>query len=140
MFSKSTKTGNVLSAIESEGFRLRRASAPGYLELMPHPSGNEQQSLKDTSSRKSALKRTKGQPEGHVVTGKTRKPWVAEMGLVSSEAAGQNNSNLTSLAASAENDGWELILATSSHYCFYTIPSFLFLFISCNSYLLIEYL
>jgi DNA-binding protein HU-beta len=29
MFSRSTKTGNVLSAIESQGFRLRRASAPG---------------------------------------------------------------------------------------------------------------
>ncbi|MDO9340550.1 MAG: hypothetical protein Q7T72_08495 [Bacteroidales bacterium] len=44
---------------------------------MSYPSGNAQQSLKDTSSRKSALKRTKGQPEGSAVTGKTRKPWVA---------------------------------------------------------------
>jgi hypothetical protein len=85
---------------------------------MPYPSGNEHQRLKDTSSRKSALKRTKGQPEGSAVTGKTRKPWVAEEDLVSDEAAGQNNSNLTSLAASAENDGWELLLANSSHYCF----------------------
>jgi hypothetical protein len=63
---------------------------------MPHPSGDEQQSLKDTSSRKSALKRTKGQPEGSAVTGKTGKPRVADKGLVSDEAAGQNNSNLTS--------------------------------------------
>jgi hypothetical protein len=57
MFRKSTKTGNVLSAIESQGFRIRRASAPGSLKLMPPPPGVAQQSLKDTSSRKSALKR-----------------------------------------------------------------------------------
>jgi hypothetical protein len=88
---------------------------------MPYPSGNEHQRLKDTSSPKSALKRAKGQPEGSAVTGKTRKPWVADEDLVSDEAAGQNNSNLTSLAASAENGGWELLLANSSHYCFYTI-------------------
>jgi hypothetical protein len=46
-------------------------SAPGYLKLMPDPPGNAYQSLNDTSSRKSALKRTKGQPEGSAVTGKT---------------------------------------------------------------------
>ncbi|HEY5469292.1 MAG TPA: hypothetical protein VIK07_02090 [Bacteroidales bacterium] len=63
---------------------------------MPYPSGNRQQRLKDTSSRKSRLGGTKGQPEGIAVTGKTRKPGVAETGLVSKEAAGQNNSNLTS--------------------------------------------
>jgi hypothetical protein len=96
MFRKSTKTGNVLSAIESQGLRVRRTSVPGYLKLLPFPPGNEQWSLNDTSSRKSALKRTKGQPEGSAVTGRARKPWVAEMGLVSREAAGQNNSNLTS--------------------------------------------
>jgi len=110
MFRKSTKTGNVLSAIESQGFRLRRASAPGYLKLMPGPSGTVQQRLKDTSSRKSALKRTKGQPEGSAVTGKIRRPWVAEKGLVSSDTAGQNNSNLTSLTALVVSDGWELLL------------------------------
>jgi len=60
----------------------------------------------------------KGQPEGSAVTGKTGKHWVAEMDLVFREAAGQNNSNLASLTASAENGGWELILAMSSHYCF----------------------
>jgi hypothetical protein len=38
----------------------------------------------------------KGQPEGSAVTGKTRKPWVAEKDLVSMYAADQNNSNLTS--------------------------------------------
>jgi hypothetical protein len=100
---------------------------------MPDPPGNAQQSLKDTSSRKSALKRTKGQPEGSAVTGKTGKPWVAEMGLVFKEAAGQNNSNLTSLAASVVSGEWELILANSSHYCFYTIQSFPFLNDFCNS-------
>ena len=62
----------------------------------------------------------KGQPEGSAVKGKTRKPWVAETDLVSKEAAGQNNSNLTSLTASVVNGEWELILANSSHYCFYT--------------------
>jgi hypothetical protein len=39
MFRRSTKTGNVLSAIKSQGFRKRKASAPGYLKLMPDPSG-----------------------------------------------------------------------------------------------------
>ncbi len=38
----------------------------------------------------------KGKPEGYTVTGKTGKPGVAKAGLVSEEAAGQNNSNLTS--------------------------------------------
>jgi hypothetical protein len=42
--------------------------------------------------------RTKGQPEGYAVTGKTRKLWVANPGLVSGDAAGQNNSNLTLFA------------------------------------------
>jgi hypothetical protein len=85
---------------------------------MPYPPGNEHQRLKDTSSPKSALKRAKGQPEGSAVTGKTRKLWVADDDLVSDDATGQNNSNLTSLDASAENGGWELLLANSSHYCF----------------------
>jgi len=96
---------------------------------MPDPPGNAQQSLKDTSSRKSALKRTKGQPEGSAVTGKTRKPWVAETGLVFADVAGQNNSNLKSLAASAENGIWELILANSSHYCFTPQPPIWELFV-----------
>jgi hypothetical protein len=64
------------------------------------------------------LRREKGQPEGSAVTGKTRKLRVAEMGLVSKDAAGQNNSNLTSLTALVVNGGWELLLAKSSHYCF----------------------
>jgi len=67
----------------------------------------------------------KGQPEGSAVTGKARKLRVAEMGLVFNEAAGQNNSNLTSLTTSVANGGWELILAMSSHYCFYTCPQIL---------------
>jgi hypothetical protein len=78
MSGRSAKTRNVLSMIESQGFRILRASAPGKLKLMPSPPGNAHQRLKDTSSRKSASKRTKGQPEGSAVTGKTRKPWVAE--------------------------------------------------------------
>jgi hypothetical protein len=55
MFSKSTKTGNVLSEIESQGFRLRRASAPDYLRLLQYPSGNMYQRLNDTSSRNPGL-------------------------------------------------------------------------------------
>jgi hypothetical protein len=60
------------------------------------PFGIYYQSLNDASSRKSALKRTKGQPEGSVVKGRTRKLWAAKKNLVFIEAAGQNNSNLTS--------------------------------------------
>jgi hypothetical protein len=63
---------------------------------MQYPSGNKQQSLKDTSSRKTCASGKKGQPEGIAVTGKTRKPGVAEKNLVFNEATGQNNSNLTS--------------------------------------------
>jgi hypothetical protein len=44
------------------------------------------------SSRKAG---TKGQQEGSAVTGKTRKPGAANQDLVSGNAAGQNNSNLT---------------------------------------------
>jgi hypothetical protein len=66
------------------------------------------------------LRWEKGQPEGSAVTGKTRKPGVAEMGLVPNDAAGQNNSNLASFTALVVYGGWELILVMSSHYCFYT--------------------
>jgi hypothetical protein len=59
--------------------------------------------------------RKKGQPEGYAVTGKTGKPWVAENGLVSNEAADHNNSNLTPRTTSVVNGGWELILTNSSH-------------------------
>ncbi len=78
MFRKSTKTGNVLSAIESQGHRKRRTSVPGDLKLMQHPSGNEQQCLNDTSSPKFRSGGTKGQPEGSAVTGKTGKPRATE--------------------------------------------------------------
>lgn len=67
------------------------------------------------------LRREKGKPEGYAVTGNTRKPWVAEKGLVLYDAAGQNNSNLTLLTALVVNGEWELILVMSSHYCFYTL-------------------
>jgi hypothetical protein len=59
-------------------------------------------SLNDTSSRKSTERRTKGQPEGSAVTGKTGKPRVAKTDLVSEIATGQNNRNLTPKAASVE--------------------------------------
>jgi hypothetical protein len=101
---------------------------------MQFPSGNMRQRLKDTSSRKSALKRTKGQPEGSAVTGKTRKSGVAKKGLVLYDAAGQNNSNLPSLTTLVENGEWELILAMSSHYCFYILRNKTFLCrnVACN--------
>jgi hypothetical protein len=67
------------------------------------------------------LRREKGKPEGYAVTGNTRKPWVAEKGLVLYDAAGQNNSNLTLLTALVVNGEWELILVMSSHYCFITL-------------------
>ncbi|MGA2406696.1 MAG: hypothetical protein ABSF81_08105 [Bacteroidales bacterium] len=89
---------------------------------MLYPSGNRYQRLNDTSSRKSVLKRTNGQPEGSVVTGKTRKLGAEKTGLVSDDTAGQNNSNLASLTTSVVNGEWELILANSSHYCFYPSP------------------
>ena len=57
-----------------------------------------------------ALRRGKGQPEGSAVTGKTRKPGVVNPGLVPGNTAGQNNSNLTPIAASVANGEWELIL------------------------------
>jgi len=38
--------------IESQGLRKQKASAVSYLKLKPLPSGNEQRSLNDTSSRK----------------------------------------------------------------------------------------
>src|SRR5664280_811667 len=62
MFSKSPKNGDVLSEIESQGYRIRRASAPGYLKLMLNPSGNMYQRLNDTSSPNpaSAGERTAG--------------------------------------------------------------------------------
>jgi hypothetical protein len=39
-------------------------------------------------------KREKGQPEGSAVTGKTRKPRVAEMDLVFNDAAGQRKGRI----------------------------------------------
>ena len=56
------------------------------------------------------LRRKKGQPEGSAVTGKTRKPGATNPDLVPGNEAGQNNSNLTPIAASVANGEWELIL------------------------------
>jgi hypothetical protein len=71
----------------------------------------------------------KGQPEGSAVTGKTRKPGVANPDLVSGNAAGQNNSNLTPNAASVANGGWELILG---------IVPIIVLYISISQYWMIN--
>jgi len=40
------------------------------------------------------------------------------MGHVLNDAAGQNNSNLTSPSTSVVSDEWELIFVMGSHYCF----------------------
>ena len=52
--------------------------------------------------------REKGQPEGTAVTSRTGRPGVAGTDRKTWNAAGQNNSNPTSLTASAVNGGWEL--------------------------------
>ena len=111
--------------IESQGFRLIKASAQNYLKLMPDPSGDAHQRLNDASSRKSALKRIKGQPEGFVVTGKAGKPWAAETGLVPADAAGQNNSSLTPSVASVTDGEWELILGIVPIIVLYTLIFYL---------------
>jgi len=62
--------------------------------------------------RPGTLRRKKegnGQPEGYAIKSKTGRPWVANPDLVSGNAAGHNNSNLTSQATSVVNDGWELL-------------------------------
>jgi len=120
MFSKSPKNGNVLSEIESQGYRIRRASAPGYLKLIQYPSGNKYQRLNDTSSPNPGLpgERTAGRLCCNRQNPKAQGCWY---GSRTQDAAGQNNSNLASLTTSVVNGEWELILAMSSHYCFYTI-------------------
>lgn len=62
--------------------------------------------------RPGTLRRKKegnGQPEGYAIKSKTGRPRVANPDLVSGNAAGHNNSNLTSQATSVVNDGWELL-------------------------------
>lgn len=81
----------------------------------------------------------KGQPEGSAVTGLTRKPGVA-MQILYQQAAGRNNSNLTSLSASADDDEWELLLRISSHYCFITLHEHSFQLLLYCSFILIRYL
>ncbi len=66
------------------------------------------------------LRREKGQPEGSAVTGKTRKPGAPNPDLVSGNEAGQNNSNLTPIAASVANGEWELILGVVPIIVLYT--------------------
>jgi hypothetical protein len=93
MFRKSPKNGNVLSEIESQGYRIRRASAPGYLKLMQYPPGNMYQRLKDTSSpnRASAWERTAGR---FCCNKQDPKAMGCRKRFRPYEAAGQNNSNL----------------------------------------------
>jgi hypothetical protein len=118
---RSAKTRNVLSMIESQGFRIQRASAPGYLKLMPSPSGNAHRRLKDTSSRNpdSSGERTAGRfccnRHYPIAVG-------CRTGLVSKYAADQNNSNLTPHVTSVASGGWELLFVNSSHYCFTVQP------------------
>jgi hypothetical protein len=68
---KIEETGNVLSAIESQGFRKKRASAPDILKLIQilreMSSGPEGRFVPEIPSQD----RIKGQPEGYAVTGKT---------------------------------------------------------------------
>jgi hypothetical protein len=107
MFSKSMQTGNVLSTIESQGTEnewLRSQVIWNWYYPSGKSSGAWMTLLPGTASR-----RGKGKPEGSAVTGKTRKLWVAEKSLVLYEAAGQNNSSLTSWATSVVNGEWELI-------------------------------
>lgn len=76
---KIEETGNVLSEIESQGFREQRASAlKGTENEGDSRKGDCIICLKDTSSRKSRRKAgKKGQPEGGAVTGITGRPGVA---------------------------------------------------------------
>ncbi|HPF03960.1 MAG TPA: hypothetical protein P5180_12580 [Bacteroidales bacterium] len=60
----------------------------------------------------------KGQPEGPALNSRAGKPWVAGTDRKTWNAAGQNNSNPTPIAASVAKGEWELLLANSSHYCF----------------------
>jgi hypothetical protein len=52
MFRRSTKTGNVLSTIESQGFRETRGFGSLSTETGAGSFGNWHRSLKDASSRK----------------------------------------------------------------------------------------
>ncbi len=76
---KIDETGNVLSEIESQGFREQRASAPkGTENEGDSRKGDDNICLKDTSSRKSRRKAgNKGQPESSAVKGITGRPGVA---------------------------------------------------------------
>jgi hypothetical protein len=89
MFGRSMKTGNVLSEIESQGFREQRASAPKGTENDDDSrEGDKTICLKDTSSRKSRRKvGTKGQPEGSAVTGIAGRLWVAGIPLRREESS-----------------------------------------------------
>jgi hypothetical protein len=65
------ENGNVHSTIESQGFREKRTSVPEFLKLIQilreMTSGPEGRFVPEIRSQD----RTKGQPEGYAVTGKT---------------------------------------------------------------------
>jgi hypothetical protein len=86
---KIEETGNVLSEIESQGFREQRASAPkGTENERDTRKGDDIISLKDTSSRKSRRKAgKKGLPEVCDVTGITGRPGVAGKPLRRNESS-----------------------------------------------------
>jgi hypothetical protein len=89
VFGRSTKTGNVLSEIESQGFREQRASAPKGTENEDDSrKGDNLICLNDTSSRKSRRKAgKKGQPDGDTVTGITGRLRVAGIPLRRKESS-----------------------------------------------------
>ncbi len=108
MFSRSQKIGNVLSAIGSQGFR-KQDFGPDFLKLIQNlrelnsgPEGHFVQEVPASAGKN-------GQPEGSAVKSKTGKPRAANQDLVSGNAAGQNNSNLTSRVTSVSDDEWELL-------------------------------
>ena len=83
------ETGNVLSTIQSQGIRRKRASARNFLSWSGSFGKRHQQPEGHFVPEVRSQERTKGQPEGHAVTGITRKPWVEYPGLVSGNSAGQ---------------------------------------------------
>jgi hypothetical protein len=110
MSGKSPKTGNVLSAIESQGLRKQRVSAWSNLKPEPLPSGNVHRSLNDTSSRNVPLKSGNKRKAGKFCCNKqNRKAMGCRNPVLRENAAGQNNSNPTPLTASVENGEWELL-------------------------------
>ena len=90
------------------GLQKARGFGQGQSETGPNPSGFEPGAWK-TLRPGTAPRRGKGQPEGNAIKSNTGKPRVAWSNRKTCNAAGRNNSNLTPLAASVANGGWELL-------------------------------